>query len=170
MEQLLERLGWLMVDGMLSSLAFVFVVVRIARTHDRNGGRKMKVLVATKEGQGIRKNDFCWVPEGEIVHFGFECDRDKEGPDGHCGCRRAMVGLECAKATTTMKVAEVPVKRREIVARLKKHYREDWKMKAKEAEKIVKDEMKDLADVVAVFPLGAVIEKRGNVFQMRKGA
>jgi hypothetical protein len=130
----------------------------------------MKVLVATKDGQGIRKNDFCWVPEGEIVHFGFECDGDKDDIDGHCGCRRAMVGLECAKATTTMKVAEVPAKKREIVARLKKHYREDWKMKAKAAEKIVRDEMKDLADVVATFPLGAVIEKRGDTFQIRKGA
>jgi hypothetical protein len=130
----------------------------------------MKVLVATKDGQGIRKNDFCWVPEGEIVHFGFECDRDKEDIDGFCGCRRAMVGLECAKATTTMKVAEVPVKKKEIFERLKKHYRKDWKMKAKAAEKIARDEMKDLVGVVVPVQLGAVIEKRGNTFQTRKGA
>ena len=130
----------------------------------------MKVLVATKDGQRIRKNDFCWVPEGEIVHFPFECDRDREDPDEFCGCRRSMVGLECAKATTTMKVAEVPMKKKEIFKRLKKHYRESWKMKAKEAEKIVRDEMKDLADVAAAFPIGAVIEKRGDTFQMRRGA
>lgn len=128
----------------------------------------MKALVATKDGQGIRKNDFCWVPEGEIVHFPFECDR--EGVDGRCGCRRSMVGLECAKATTTMKVAEEAGKKRELFERLKKHYREGWKMGEKEAEKIAKDELKDLVRLAEAFPLGAVIEKRGSTFQIRKGA
>ena len=37
MEQLLERLWWLMVDGMLASLVFIFMVVQIVRTHDRKG-------------------------------------------------------------------------------------------------------------------------------------
>jgi hypothetical protein len=33
----------------------------------------MRILVSTKKTQGQRKNDFCWVPEGEIVRFGMEC-------------------------------------------------------------------------------------------------
>ena len=37
MEQLLEQLGWLLVEGMLASLVMVLVVVRVARTHGRKG-------------------------------------------------------------------------------------------------------------------------------------
>lgn len=129
----------------------------------------MKVLVATKDGQGVRKNDFCWVPEGEILHFGFECDSDRDDIDGYCGCRRAMVGLDCAKSTTTMKVAELPVKRREVFDRLVKHYREGWKMKVKVAKEMARDELKDLLKIVISFPLGVVLEKRGDTFSTRKG-
>lgn len=129
----------------------------------------MRVLVATKYGQGVRESDFCWVPEGEIVHFGFECDRDTEGPDGYCGCRRAMVGLECAKATTTMRVVEVRTSRKEVLAKLKRHYQKDWKMKAAKAEKMARDETKDLLKIAASFPLGVVLEKRGDKLQTRRG-
>jgi len=129
----------------------------------------MKVLVATKDGQGVRKNDFCWVPEGEILHFGFECDSDRDDIDGYCGCRRGMVGLDCAKATTTMKVADLPVKRREVFDRLVKHYKEGWKMKVKAAKETARDELKDLSKIVASFPRGVVLEKRGDKFQTRRG-
>ena len=50
----------------------------------------MKLLVATTKTQGQRKNDFCWVPEDEIVQFAFVCDGEKI--DGSCGCRRSMSG------------------------------------------------------------------------------
>jgi len=129
----------------------------------------MKVLVATKDGQGIRKNDYCWVPEGEILHFGFECDSDRDDIDGYCGCRRGMVGIDCAKATTTMKVAELPAKRREVFDRLVKHYREGWKMTVKRAKETARDDLKDLSRIVARFQLGVVLEKRGSKFQARKG-
>lgn len=128
----------------------------------------MKVIVATEYGQGVRKNDFCWVPEGEILHFGIECDKDRDDIDGYCGCRRAMVGLDCAKSTTTMKVAELPVKRREVFDRLVKHYREGWKMKVKAAKETARGELKDLSKIVASFPLGVVLEKRGSKFQTRR--
>ena len=53
----------------------------------------MKVLVSTHETQGERASDFCWVPDGELVGFAFECDTDRDDIDGGCGCRRAMSGL-----------------------------------------------------------------------------
>lgn len=49
----------------------------------------MKVLVATSKGQGKRSNDFCWTEEGEYASIGFICRKDKENPDGGCGCGRA---------------------------------------------------------------------------------
>jgi len=40
MEQVLERLGWLSVDGMLASLVMVLVVLRMARSHERKGAKE----------------------------------------------------------------------------------------------------------------------------------
>ena len=37
----------------------------------------MRFLVATKETQGQRKNDFSHAREGELVKFGFECDGEE---------------------------------------------------------------------------------------------
>lgn len=64
----------------------------------------MKVLVSTAETQGQRENDFCYVPEGEIVMLGFICDRDVNDPDGECSCNRCLIGTKCLKGTTTFKV------------------------------------------------------------------
>ena len=57
----------------------------------------MKMLVATKETQGKRRNDFCWATEGELVRFAFQCDG--EAVDGRCGCRRSFCGLDSHKAS-----------------------------------------------------------------------
>lgn len=37
MEQVLESLGWLLVEGMLASLVMALVIVREARAHGRKG-------------------------------------------------------------------------------------------------------------------------------------
>ena len=73
----------------------------------------MKVFAATKETQGKRGNDFCYVPEDELVVFPiFECYG--ELIDGACGCKRAMTGLETGKSTTTFKVVEVDFSKEEF--------------------------------------------------------
>jgi len=128
----------------------------------------MKIIVATKEMQGQRKNDFCWVPEGEIVHFSFECDG--ETVDGSCGCRRSMAGVECNKSTTTMKVVELPVLEETLLFQLRDHYIKNWKMSVARAVKLAKEEVQDLIDMAAAFQLGAIIEKRGETFQARKSS
>jgi hypothetical protein len=52
----------------------------------------MLMLVATKQTQGQRRNDFSWTREGELVNITGACDSDHD-PDGHCGCKRAFTGL-----------------------------------------------------------------------------
>jgi hypothetical protein len=64
----------------------------------------MRAFVATKETQGKRKNDFCFVEEKEMVWFGGECDN--EPIDGACGCKRAMCGVKTRMATTTFAFVE----------------------------------------------------------------
>jgi len=65
---------------------------------------KIKALVATKQTQGQRKNDFCFVPEGEPVFWACECDVGSVDDD--CGCHRSLCGVETLKTTTTFKVVE----------------------------------------------------------------
>ena len=74
-----------------------------------------KILVSTKDTQGQRSNDFCYVPEGEPVRFGIICDRDKGRPDGGCGCARSLIGIYCGKGTTTFKVALSELTRAQII-------------------------------------------------------
>ncbi|MGH3240735.1 MAG: DUF7715 family protein [Spirillospora sp.] len=68
----------------------------------------MKLLTATNSTQGFRDSDFDWCVEGELVHIGMVCARDRDDPDGGCGCGRSFAGLNSHRATTTAMVREVP--------------------------------------------------------------
>lgn len=64
----------------------------------------MKLLVATRETQGDRDDDYCYTVEGELVTpIVFECDHGDE-----CGCQRGFPGLASSRATTTARVADLP--------------------------------------------------------------
>ncbi|KNZ68650.1 hypothetical protein Tfer_2741 [Thermincola ferriacetica] len=124
----------------------------------------MKILVATTETQGQRKSDFCFVPEGEIVTFGFECDSDKDNIDGGCGCRRSMVGIDCLRATTTCKVADVRLTKRQYIQKIQASLNKSGFGRIIDTKK----EAEELLRIANCFPVGAVVEKRGSVFQVRK--
>lgn len=129
----------------------------------------MKVLVATKETQGKRENDFCFVPEGEMVHFSMECGGEQI--DGTCGCRRSMGGLVTHTGTTTMKVVEMDIDRGDYRQKLKEGLvSEGWI--TEDTPDHVDDDLVE-ADLNALllaadgFDAGMVIEKRGNTFRER---
>lgn len=67
----------------------------------------MRLLTATRQGQGERPNDYCFVIEGELVLAQEPCATDRQNPDGGCGCGRAFVGLSSHRATTTTLVREL---------------------------------------------------------------
>lgn len=127
----------------------------------------MKVLVATKETQGRRANDFCWAHEGELVMYPSECSREEV--DGRCGCRRAMAGTRSLKSTTTMKVAETDF----TVADLEVEVRaalDKGGWLGFGGDRMVDAMMADMWQVVrfaAKLPVGMVVERRG-AFQVRK--
>jgi len=129
----------------------------------------MKLLTATNETQRQRPDDFMWCTEGEIVKFGMECDGEEV--DGKCGCRRSMVGVQCNKATTTMKVIHVEMTCEELTNALRDNYKEGgWYnlMGAESAEKSIRIEVEDLIRLSESFPVGSIVEKRGDKFQVRK--
>lgn len=128
----------------------------------------MKLLVATTQTKGQRANDFCHVPEGEILTFGSECDR--EPVDGRCGCRRALVGVECHRATTVFKVVDLPDMSDEKLAGtiLESLKAAGWvRDDGPEGREWAKNDARELSRLADVFPVGGIVERRGNKFQSR---
>ena len=128
----------------------------------------MKVIVSTTQYQGQRQSDFCYVPEDEIVTFTFECDLDKDDIDGSCGCRRSMSGVKCKKATTTMKVVKLDIETDDLIAIIADSIKTSgWATTYSEAIDRATEIVDELKDIAASFRVGAVLEKRGDVFYQR---
>lgn len=117
----------------------------------------MKVLVATRKGQGDRPGDFSWANEGELVFPGFVCDADRLNPEGGCGCGRALIGVETAMATTTAEVIERDMTFEELADVVAEALaRQGWgelKEKAANIAEDIKEEAEDL-------PVGTVVGRR----------
>jgi hypothetical protein len=72
--------------------------------------QEMKTITATAQTQGQRFNDYDWCIEGEIVMPPVViCRRDRNNPDGGCGCGRAWAGANSHRSTTTAMVRDVPI-------------------------------------------------------------
>ena len=127
----------------------------------------MKIFISTKRGQGERKNDFCFVPEGEMVRFGSQCDGEEV--DGSCGCRRSMCGVIEGKATTTFKVSNVKKTKKDFEEVIRKSLKTGgWYEAMTKPKDFVKAEAKELLRLAKKFPLGKVLEKRGDEIQIRR--
>jgi hypothetical protein len=130
----------------------------------------VKALVATKETQGSRASDFCFVPDDELVSLATMCDRDAkaETPDGGCGCGRAFNGLLCHVGITTAKVAEIQMTPKEFVDYYLGAMQDSgWTAIISEAD--LAEEAHELIDIAKMFPIGTVVERRREIIQPRKG-
>lgn len=130
----------------------------------------MKLFVATQETQGKRKNDFCWVPEGEPLRFGSECDF--ETVDGNCGCRRSLSGMKCHKATTTFKVIDDPSITIDEYCNMIKNslVSGGWGQfnTTEDMDTWANTDARELARLASLFPVGAILERRGDDFNVRR--
>ncbi len=132
-----------------------------------------KVLIATAATQGPRKNDFSHTREGELVTYGFECDREQV--DGACGCKRSLIGMSTHKATTTFKVGSMDLNGSELTERIRTSLRESGWIGAgvftpHEDEEFIRDQVSDTENLWNSFkniPDGAVLERRGRKFHVR---
>jgi hypothetical protein len=128
----------------------------------------MKILVATNFTQGRRANDFCFVPEEEIVRFGVE--HVGEDLDSVCGCRRAMFGTKTGKATTTVKVVETLMIREEFRRLIATSF---WaSCNQAEVAELAADCAEIMADyilqIASEFQVGQILERRGAQFEVRE--
>lgn len=129
---------------------------------------KMRVLASTTATQGERKNDFCFVPEGELVTLPFECDGERV--DGRCGCRRSFAGMQSHRATTTAKVIEFRGTHDDYIGLVRTSMQSAGLISSATDEKLVLDFADQLLSLGAEWPLGTVLEKRGNEIQLRRHA
>ena len=115
----------------------------------------MNVLVATAETQGDRPGDFHFGIEGELVRIDNPCSTDERDPDGGCGCGRAFAGLNSARPTTTARVADLPLTRRDVVEALRSGLaQQGWDPSAATGE------ADGLLEIAAAFPVGTVLGRR----------
>lgn len=123
----------------------------------------MKFLVATKQTQGQRDNDFSFLPDGEPVFFGFVCSRDaREGPDGGCGCNRCFTGVNTLTGTTTALVVEVDDAGVSSIANALSDYFMQFLGNKNSSISRAYAMILDVSDMAEPFVLGTVVEKRGE--------
>jgi len=126
----------------------------------------MKVLIATSETQGKRKNDFFWTDEGELIMPAFT--HDGETVDGPCGCKRSMSGMSSHRATTTFKVLEMPLTESELTKAVEKSLvGGGWIKPGKHDGEQVRMAVNIIKDAVEPFPHGTILERRGNMYRIR---
>lgn len=126
----------------------------------------MKYLVATKDKQGVRNNDFSYADEGHVAIFGSMCDNAKV--DDRCGCKRAMVTPSNAKATTTVKVVEFGANElQQAHDETQSFYIDGWGAPKELAIKMTNDELKQNNKIASQFEIGSVLEIRGNTLRTR---
>ncbi len=134
---------------------------------------KIHHLISTKDSQGVRRSDFSWADEGEVVYFSWVCDRDANNPnpDGGCGCGRSMVGALTGKATTTFKVAEWTGTVDQYVHHILGAMQDSgWIRSDTDKEAIAEwtENAKEVLRIAGLFPIGTVLEKRGEAIAERR--
>jgi hypothetical protein len=125
----------------------------------------VRVLMATSETQGLRASDFSWVPDGELLCWGFACDRDRDNIDGGCGCCRSLSGVFSRRATTTFKVSEIDGDAETLYCLYERSYH-------KAGFPLTADDIRalcaEMLEVAVRYPLGTILEKRGEAIQPRR--
>lgn len=125
----------------------------------------LRVLVATRETQGQRLSDFSWVPDGELLRWDVACDRDRDNIDGGCGCRRSLAGVVSRRATTTFKVAQIDGDTETLHRIFERSYHEAGYTLTAE---LISELCADMLEIATRYPIGTVLEKRGDVIQPRQ--
>ncbi len=133
-----------------------------ARTKpETEGCGQMKIITATARTQGLRSNDYDWCVEGELVMPPVAiCRRDRDNPDGECGCGRAWIGANSHRSTTTAVVRDLPLRVREYAEAIRSslEYDEWWPDFVDNYGLVTM--VSELLDTARSYPIGTVLERR----------
>lgn len=128
----------------------------------------MRILVATSRTQGQRASDYHWAPDGEpVALYGFECGGGSI--DDKCGCRRGWSGLGSTRVTTTAEVIESDMSDpdfRSLVMRtlIDAGWADDDPDGRAQADEVADEALR----FAQSFPVGTVVERRGNRIAARR--
>lgn len=129
----------------------------------------MKVLVATKETQGMRPNDSYSVSlrSSEIVvpPIRLEPGWYADDEDGYA---RVMYGIYTYGSVTTMKVMDIPISISELEYALEQTLRREFPDLATNYAKRARQQVQRMVSIASVHRLGAVLEFRDNLEAIRK--
>jgi hypothetical protein len=122
----------------------------------------MKVLVATRDGEGEVAGDFCFTVDGELVTPGMlECS----SPDT-CGCGRSFSGLASSRGTTTARVVDLPEMTREDVrlALAESLRRGGWfsHIDERSADAMTEAQLAAIEAAVSHFEVGTLLGRNGD--------
>jgi hypothetical protein len=124
----------------------------------------MKLLTATRTGQGEQAGDFCFAVEGELVILGFVCATDRNNPDGGCGCGRAFSGLSSKKATTTALVRDLDLSVDDVRLAVEGYYAAGGMgpnvLGEREFTDLVAETVAEMAELAPLLPADGVIGRR----------
>lgn len=124
----------------------------------------MKLLTATRAGQGDRTGDFCFAVEGELVLLGLVCATDEADPDGGCGCGRAFAGMSSHRATTTALVRDLDLTYDDLRAAVEAHHVAAGLgpdvLGAEDFADLVEESVEDAVHFARFWPVGTVVGRR----------
>jgi hypothetical protein len=134
----------------------------------------MKLLTATREGQGDRDGDFCHAVEGELVFAGFVCASDRSDPAGGCGCGRSFSGLNSLRATTTALVRELELTYDDVRLALSAHLVAAGMgpdvMDAEDFDDMLEEEVEQTIRYASVWEPGSIVGRRLDSVHLRTPA
>ena len=117
----------------------------------------MKVLVATRRGQGTKPDDYSWTTEGELVRLD-DC------PDRYCRCT-GFSGVESHLVTSTALVVEREDLTPELLVDI---FERNWDacgygeyLTAAELRELAEEDVLTLMDHLEDLPLGVVVGRTG---------
>ena len=117
----------------------------------------MRIFVSTRQTQGDRPDDFCFVPDGEIVVFPFKTNfNNKE-------INTCLVGIESKSSSTTFLVMESDLSRKEYIQKIASFFIQSGatvsQNEANDWGKIYAEKVISFAEK---FPVGSVVGKKSQ--------
>lgn len=142
----------------------------------------MRVLVATNELQGHRRDDYAHTVEGELV-----VAEVAECANPGCGCDRGFPGLASSQATTTAIVVDLPHITPDdlytVVAdwldrsgwsdlfrsadQADNHFTSEFDDVEEMIDAIVDEHLETIATVCDSFAVGTIVERSGTMIRAR---
>jgi hypothetical protein len=125
----------------------------------------LKYFVSTHRTQGERDNDSNSIPKTEIVDL---CSLSHDNPDDpYCGCARSFVGITSRQTTTTAEIVESDMTPVEFVSRFHAGFVAMGFPDTPDLRADAANAATELLRLAAVWPVGTVVERRGDEIRVR---